>query len=71
MADTSYPADQRDPVGARDLVTVTCAGCGASVHASPLSGSRQTSAGGADYLCDRCTREHLRSIEARLDEAWW
>jgi hypothetical protein len=23
------------------------------------------------YFCDHCAREHLRSIEGRLDSAWW
>ncbi|MGE5763496.1 MAG: DUF488 domain-containing protein, partial [Mycobacterium leprae] len=23
------------------------------------------------WLCERCTREHVRSLEARLEPAWW
>ncbi|MGV9254067.1 hypothetical protein [Streptomyces sp. NPDC003697] len=23
------------------------------------------------YFCDRCSRDNLRSIEGRLDSAWW
>jgi hypothetical protein len=23
------------------------------------------------WTCDRCCREHLRSIEGKLDSAWW
>jgi len=23
------------------------------------------------WTCDLCSREHLRSIEAKLDSAWW
>jgi hypothetical protein len=30
-----------------------------------------TSERGVDRLCDRCTRENVRAIEARLDEEWW
>jgi hypothetical protein len=26
---------------------------------------------GLTWLCDRCTRDNLRSIESKLDEAWW
>jgi len=26
---------------------------------------------GQMWLCERCTRENLRAIEAKLDEAWW
>ena len=23
------------------------------------------------WICDRCSREHIRSIEGKLDSAWW
>ena len=23
------------------------------------------------WTCDRCSRENLRSIEGKLDSAWW
>ena len=23
------------------------------------------------WTCERCSREHLRSVEAKLDSAWW
>ena len=23
------------------------------------------------WTCERCSRAHLRSIEAKLDQAWW
>jgi len=26
---------------------------------------------GVDRLCAACTRENVRSIEAKLDEEWW
>ena len=50
---------------------VACAGCGAASASLPLGWSTQTSAGGLEHLCDRCTRDNVRSIEAKLDEAWW
>jgi len=28
-------------------------------------------AGRQVWTCDRCSREHLRSIEGKLDFAWW
>ena len=37
----------------------------------PLGWSLSTSARGVDRLCASCTREHLRDIEAKLDEDWW
>jgi len=27
--------------------------------------------GRVSYLCPPCTREHVRSIEAKLPEEWW
>jgi len=33
--------------------------------------SLQVGARGQTWLCERCTRENLRAIEAKLDEAWW
>ena len=48
-----------------------CGRCGVVAAVRPLSWSVQRGPDGAGELCDRCTREHLRSIEARLDESWW
>lgn len=51
-----------------------CATCGAS---APDDGSwRLTWTSGVErgrpvWTCDRCSREHLRSIEAKLDTDWW
>jgi hypothetical protein len=50
---------------------VTCAACGTPGQGPPPSWSSQTGARGTSWLCERCTRENLRSIEGRLDEAWW
>ena len=49
----------------------TCAACGRSEPERPPTWSLQVSARGATWLCDGCTRQNLRSIEGRLDEAWW
>lgn len=48
-----------------------CGGCGATVAVKPVTWSLQISARGQQWLCDRCTRDNLRSIEGKLDEAWW
>lgn len=37
----------------------------------PATWSLQVGARGQMWLCERCTRENLRAIEAKLDEAWW
>ena len=53
---------------------VSCAVCGTSApgqQGPPPTWSSQTGARGTTWLCERCTRENLRSIEGRLDEAWW
>jgi hypothetical protein len=67
-----------DGCHARDMATdPICARCGASTPgASPDGGlpegwSLATSERGVSYLCAACTRENVRSIEARLDEDWW
>lgn len=50
---------------------VTCAVCGTTADELPLTWSLQVGDRGAQHLCDRCARDNLRSIEGRLDEAWW
>jgi hypothetical protein len=37
----------------------------------PVGWSSSTSKRGVQLVCDRCTREHVRDIEAKLDEEWW
>ena len=50
---------------------VVCAGCGQQADEAPPTWSSAVGPDGVSRLCDLCTREHLRSIEARLDEQWW
>jgi hypothetical protein len=52
-------------------VARTCARCGARAEPAPPTWTIQTSERGDEWLCDVCTRAHIRSIEGRLDEAWW
>ena len=49
----------------------TCARCGVTVGDRPLTWSLEVGARGAQWLCAACTREHVRAIEGRLDDAWW
>ncbi|MCW2501387.1 MAG: hypothetical protein JWN87_3063 [Frankiales bacterium] len=49
----------------------TCGGCGTGVEDRPATWSLQVSERGRQWLCERCTRDNLRSIEGKLDEAWW
>ena len=50
---------------------VTCSGCDATADELPLTWSTSAGPRGRQALCERCTRENLRSIEAKLAEAWW
>jgi hypothetical protein len=51
---------------------VACAVCGTSVEAPPpLTWSSATGERGTTWICDRCTRENVRAIEAKLDEEHW
>ena len=53
---------------------LVCGICGA-VAATPdearLSWSLGIDAGRVRWACERCSREHVRSIESQLDPAWW
>ena len=53
----------------------TCSVCGTTVQDRPVTWSLQVGARGplrqSEWLCERCTRDNLRSIEGKLDEAWW
>ncbi|WP_426562156.1 hypothetical protein ACPPVT_16605 [Angustibacter sp. McL0619] len=66
-ARTSEPA-------ATVIDAVTCSACGAT---SPKDGTwrltwtSSVERGRTVRVCDRCSRDNLRSIEAKLDSAWW
>ena len=49
----------------------TCAVCGCRQPERPATWSLQVGDRGVSWLCDGCTRQNLRAIEGRLDEAWW
>lgn len=55
----------------RPLVCGTCGAIPASEEEARLSWSRGIDGGRAQWTCDRCSREHVRSIESKLDPAWW
>ncbi len=51
-----------------------CATCGATPEEpamATLTWTRGTEDGRDVWTCERCSREHLRSIEGKLDSAWW
>ena len=63
----------------QDTARPVCATCGRM--AEDESAARLTWAFGREafgreksrqvWTCDRCSRENLRSIEGKLDSAWW
>ncbi len=59
-----------DPDGSADE-GVTCAGCGSTAEPLPLGWSTSVERGRTLHLCDRCSREHVRSMEAKLDPEHW
>jgi hypothetical protein len=50
---------------------VSCTSCGTTVEERPATWSMQVSERGVGWICEACTRLNLRSIEGKLDEAWW
>lgn len=56
---------------APETAPVSCAWCGATVDEPPLTWSTSFERGRVVYYCDRCSREHLRSLEAKLDSDFW
>jgi hypothetical protein len=52
---------------------VFCGVCGAIAPSvpPPLSWSAAMQDGHRSWTCDRCAREHIRSIEGHLDPQFW
>jgi hypothetical protein len=51
--------------------STTCARCGTTRPGLPVTWTCSVENGRRHYFCDDCARRHLRSIESRLDSAWW
>lgn len=51
----------------------TCAFCGSVAEGDtpPLTWTSAVEHGQTRWFCDRCSREHLRSMESKLDSEWW
>ena len=57
-----------------DGAPVACATCGAVPDEPALARlmwSRGSEGGREVWTCDACSRRYLRSIEGKLDSAWW
>lgn len=54
---------------------MTCATCGRSAPGGDtavlVTWARAVENGRTLWTCDVCSRTHLRSIEGKLDPAWW
>jgi hypothetical protein len=51
---------------------VVCATCGAVASGAALiAWSTAVEDGRRVWTCDTCARDHVRSIEAKLDSSWW
>ncbi|HVU71827.1 MAG TPA: hypothetical protein VHE83_02595 [Mycobacteriales bacterium] len=58
----------------RATAMIACSGCGTPAPDGgdvPATWTFQTSERGVTYLCEACARQNIRSIEGRLDDAWW
>jgi hypothetical protein len=58
----------------QEMVPPVCATCGRVPQDEPaarLTWTRGVEKDRPVWTCDRCSREHLRSIEGKLDSAWW
>lgn len=57
-----------------ETAPVVCATCGRmpdDTSAARLTWVLGVENGRQVWTCDRCSRENLRSIEGKLDSAWW
>jgi hypothetical protein len=54
-----------------DQNTVQCSACGRTSAEPGATWSSQVDERGLTWVCDECTRQHIRSIEGRLDIDWW
>ena len=57
-----------------EIVRPVCGTCGRVAQdesAARLAWTFGVENGRQVWTCDRCSREHLRSIEGKLDSAWW
>jgi hypothetical protein len=55
------------------MPNATCSLCGraAETEEAPLTWMTSVENGRKLLYCDRCARENVRSIEGKLDSAWW
>jgi len=52
-------------------ICATCGGAAEDESVARLTWELGVEKGRRVWTCDRCRREHLRSIEGKLDSDWW
>jgi hypothetical protein len=65
------PVEEPGPGDDAAPTPVTCAWCGTTADGAPLTWSTSFERGRVVLYCDRCSRDHLRSLEAKLDPEYW
>jgi hypothetical protein len=66
------PAETPAAVGrTRPVVCTTCGAVPEDEALARLTWTRGVENGRDVWTCDRCSRQHLRSIEGKLDSSWW
>jgi hypothetical protein len=66
-----------DAASAASVPAPVCATCGAvppddaAAALARVTWARGVENGRDVWTCDTCSRRHLRSIEGKLDSAWW
>jgi hypothetical protein len=53
------------------MASVTCDFCGTTAPQLPLTWMTAVENRRTRVFCERCSREHLRAIEGKLDSEWW
>ena len=71
--DAAPDAASTSPTDAGAADALACSSCGrvTSRAEALLSWSRGTERGRTTWTCGSCSRDHVRSIESKLDPAWW
>ncbi|WP_306190513.1 MULTISPECIES: hypothetical protein [unclassified Streptomyces] len=68
---TSLPAEPGHGGPTAQRPPVVCTRCATPAEVLPPTWTCSVENGVRCYFCDACSRENLRSIESRLDSAWW
>ncbi|WP_112470134.1 hypothetical protein [Streptomyces triticisoli] len=68
---TSLPGGPDHGDSTAERPALVCAHCGTPADGPPPTWTCSVEGGVRRYFCEACSRRNLRSIEGRLDSAWW